>query len=221
MSASTAASSVRSFLDLPPELRLIIYHELAKDPVHMWIREQLSELDLGPTLIDNGPRKFKSLSGEEDLEARELVFDSRKSWRSQDISRGDKDLELVPISISSAPILVTCRLIRQEALCEFTRTGHLHLSIPFLLPLDLRSLPQLKQIQHLSVDYTFVSPEFGPAFDLRNGSLAEKTECELAQFIHNLAGTCRSLRTLALYIQSDDGDDEWRLHVVHCVIEDE
>ena len=203
MSSSTAVSSGSAFLNLPPELRLIIYQELAKG-IPVRVREQLLGPNFGPIFIipettDDGP---------------ELIFNDRRLVHSQGLQLGNDRHELLP----SASILRTCRSIRQEALCEFIRAGNLHLSIRSYLPLQLEALPQLLRLQHLSVDYAFLSPDTEDWLWIDGPPWSNLIEGEIAQFLCGVLNICGRLETFTLYIKSDVCEGR-RDDAMHSVLE--
>lgn len=102
--------------------------------------------------------------------------------------------------ISGAPILQCTRQIRKEAEREFLCVAPIPFSIRSHLPLDLRSLPWLRQVKHLSVDYSFLSR--GSA-QVRHDQEWLRTDRDIAAFIKMIPKVCESLHTFTLHILSD------------------
>lgn len=183
------------FLDLPVEIRAMIYQELATSVGLMRLREhslwsdvigdcdemgvdwQYGSLENGPVSRDH-VREFMKLSRPANYECDYAAFEV----------------------FSGAPILQCSRQIRKEAEGEFLCVAPIHFSIRSHLPLDLGSLPWLAQVKHLSVDYSFLS--WGSAH-VRHEQEWSRTDRDIAAFINMIPKVCEFLRTFTLHILSD------------------
>lgn len=132
-------------------------------------------------------------------ETHDIMLDATKLLRSQVSECDYAGFDMVSTN-TLAPILQACRQIRPEAEWEFSSIATIHLSIQARLPLDLRTLPWLRQVRHLSVDYSFLSPNGMPCD--RSHSWRQVDQI-IAAFIGTICEICESLRTFTLHILGD------------------
>ncbi len=187
-----------SFLDLPSEIRIRIYRKSATLAGPIRLRAHLLPSDV--VRYHNDPdTDWQAIRLGVATETHDIMLDATKLLRSQGSECDYASFDMVSTN-TLAPILQGCRHIRPEAEWEFSSIATIHLSIRARLPLDLRTLPWLRQVRHLSVDYSFRSPNGMPCDRNHNWRQVDQ---DIAAFIGTICEICESLRTFTLHVLSD------------------
>lgn len=187
-----------SFLDLPLEIRANIYRELARTAGQLRLREQLLRSDV-VRYYDDPNTDWQAVQLGVATETHDIMLEATKLMRSQGSECDYAGFDMVSTT-TSAPILQASRQLRPEVEWEFSRIATIHLSMRPRLPLNLGTLPWLRQVKYLSVDYYFLSPNRMPSDRNHNWRQVDQ---DIAAFIGTICEICESLRTFTLHILDD------------------
>lgn len=211
---AVANPSMPNFLELPSEIRVKIYRELAQPADHMRLRQQTLRSDV-VRYYNDPDTDWQAVQLGVATETHDIMLDATKLLRSQGTECDYAGFDMVSTN-RGAPILQASRQLRPEAEWEFSSIATIHLSISPRLPLDLRTLPWLRQVRYLSVDYSCLSSNRMPSDRNHNWRQVDQ---DIAAFIGTVCKICESLRTFTLHILGDRCCDCCRRDFMHDALQ--